>query len=110
MKRILICCSSLLLIFSGCRSKGEQMQLPGAELQHFCNQTLTDVIVYDIITPPVASRMYAYSNLAYYEALRHPADTFPSFLQQLKGFDVSAEMRPPAAINHRLAAALSARC
>jgi hypothetical protein len=107
MKRILICCSSLLLIFSGCRSKGEQMQLPGAELQHFCNQTLTDVIVYDIITPPVASRMYAYSNLAYYEALRHPADTFPSFLQQLKGFDVSAEMRPPAAINHRLAAALA---
>jgi hypothetical protein len=107
MMRILICCSSLLLIFSGCRSKGEQMQLPGAELQHFCNQTLTDVIVYDIITPPVASRMYAYSNLAYYEALRHPADTFPSFLQQLKGFDVSAEMRPPAAINHRLAAALA---
>ena len=107
MNRILICCSSLWLILAGCQSKKEQLQLPGAELQHFCNQTLTDVIVYDIITPPVASRIYAYSNLAYYEALRHPADTFPSFLQKLKGFDVSAELRPSAAINHRLAAALA---
>ncbi|MFN9665603.1 MAG: hypothetical protein ACK57C_03325, partial [Bacteroidota bacterium] len=78
MNRILICCTSLWLILAGCQSKKEQLQLPGAELQHFCNQTLTDVIVYDIITPPVASRIYAYSNLAYYEALRHPADTFPS--------------------------------
>ena len=30
---------------------------------------LTDVIIHDIFKPPVASRIYAYANLAGYEAL-----------------------------------------
>ncbi|SNY94855.1 vanadium-dependent haloperoxidase [Flagellimonas pacifica] len=34
------------------------------------NRHLTDVIVADIFTPPVASRIYAYSNIAAYEGVR----------------------------------------
>src|SRR5688500_12114705 len=34
-----------------------------------CNNNLSEAIITDIFTPPVASRIYAYSNIAAYEAL-----------------------------------------
>ena len=47
---------------------------------------LTDVIIHDIFTPPVASRIYAYTTLATYEALRHAEKGYPSLTAQLHGF------------------------
>ena len=38
-------------------------------LFHESMQKLTDVIVYDIFSPPVASRIYAYPTIAAYEVL-----------------------------------------
>ncbi len=48
---------------------------------------LTDVITYDIFTPPVASRIYSYAHLAAYEALVHGDSSYTSLKGQLKGFD-----------------------
>ncbi|MGV3595331.1 MAG: vanadium-dependent haloperoxidase [Sediminibacterium sp.] len=56
------------------------------ELQYQCVQHLTDVIVYDIVNPPVASRMYAYSTIAYYEALQPTDASYASLLPKLHGF------------------------
>ena len=47
------------------------------------NRHLTDVIVSDIFTPPVASRIYAYSNIAAYEGIRHLESGYPSLAGQL---------------------------
>lgn len=44
------------------------------ELYNQCLEKLTQVIIHDIFSPPVASRIYAYANLAGYEALV-PFDT-----------------------------------
>jgi len=46
------------------------------------NRKLTDVIVADIFTPPVASRIYAYANIAAYEGIRF-VDKKPSLGGQL---------------------------
>lgn len=48
---------------------------------------LTDVITYDIFTPPVASRIYAYAHLAAFEAMVHGDSSYTSLKGQLKGFD-----------------------
>jgi len=48
---------------------------------------LTDVITYDIFSPPVASRIYAYAHLAAYEAMAHGDSSYTSLKGQLKGFD-----------------------
>jgi hypothetical protein len=61
-------------------------QLTGAELEHACVNKLTDVIVHDIISPPVASRMYSYATLAYYEALRPAFPQSPSFMAKMNDF------------------------
>lgn len=73
-------------VISSCSSSKERDDSKMNELQYECVQKLTDVIVYDIVNPPVASRMYAYSNIAYYEAVRPTDQTYHSLLPKLHGF------------------------
>ena len=47
---------------------------------------LTQIIIYDVFTPPVASRIYVYSSIAAYEAIRH-INNAPSISDKLYGFD-----------------------
>jgi hypothetical protein len=50
-------------------------------------KALTDVMVLDITSPPVASRNYAYSIIAFYEAARFANPAFKSFTGVLNGLD-----------------------
>ncbi|MBI1768292.1 MAG: vanadium-dependent haloperoxidase [Bacteroidetes bacterium] len=79
----------LFLFFSlaiGCTQKRTRpFNING--IQHLCVHRLTEVIVYDIFTPPVAGRIYAYSNLAFYEAVRYKNSEAQSITDQLKEFD-----------------------
>ena len=56
---------------------------PDAELLHAAVHQLTGVIVYDIFSPPQASRAYAYASVAAYEALRHDDSTYRTLGGQL---------------------------
>ena len=76
---------STLTVFS-CTQKRAGLSIDANTLQHQCVHRLTEIIVYDIFTPPVASRIYAYSNLAYYEALHWQDDKNNSITAQLKDF------------------------
>jgi membrane-associated phospholipid phosphatase len=60
-------------------------QRPDAELLHEAVHDLTSVIVYDIFSPPQASRAYAYASIAAYEALRHDDSTYRTLAGQLNG-------------------------
>lgn len=57
------------------------------EFIHRSVKQVTDRIVHDIFSPPVASRIYAYSSVAGYEAVRHLDPSFSSFSGQLTGLD-----------------------
>ncbi len=54
---------------------------------HESMQKLTDVIVYDIFSPPVASRIYAYPTIAAYEILINQHPNFKSLSGMLNGLD-----------------------
>ena len=58
----------------------EKLQDP--ELFQFAMQNLTDLVVYDIFSPPVASRVYLYPTIAAYEVVRQG---FPSKYNTLVG-------------------------
>ena len=80
---------ALLLGFTACQTVNENWEADSADPErlHRSMRQLTDVIVHDIFSPPVASRIYAYSNLAAYEALRpgYPGyKTLEGQLNQLK--------------------------
>jgi PAP2 superfamily protein len=71
-------------------------QRPDAELLHAAVQQLTSVIVYDIFSPPQASRAYAYASVAAYEALRHDDPTYRTLAGQLNGLTSVPAPQPDA--------------
>ena len=60
---------------------------PDAAPLHAAVEDLSDVIVYDIFSPPQASRVYAYASIAAYETLRQERPEFRSLAGQVNGFD-----------------------
>jgi hypothetical protein len=56
-----------------------------AELLHAAVSKLSSVIVYDIFSPPQASRAYAYSSIAAYEALRQGHSSYRTLAGQVNG-------------------------
>ena len=50
---------------------------------HASMQKLTDVIVHDIFSPPVAARIYSYASIAAYEGLRHDYSEYKTLVGQL---------------------------
>lgn len=57
------------------------------EYIHAAEKKLTDIIVTDIFTPPVASRVYVYPMIAAYEAGRFSKSGYNSLTSKMKGFD-----------------------
>jgi hypothetical protein len=50
-----------------------------------CNDELTKVIITDVLSPPVCSRIYAYCNIAAYEAIRPMSNNLFSYAGKLNG-------------------------
>ena len=92
------------LIVFACNRKKSTLKLDFDNLQNICVNRLTDVIVYDIFNPPVASRIYAYSNLAYYEALRYKVKNTNSIVVKMKGFSPMPIPTPGKVYNYNLSA------
>jgi hypothetical protein len=57
------------------------------DLIHKSVRKITDIIVFDIFSPPVASRIYAYSSIAGYEAMIQEYPNYQSMAGQLKGLE-----------------------
>lgn len=76
----------LALVAVGCSHKNKSVPINDADVLHENEHQLTQVIIYDVFTPPVASRIYGYTALASYEAMRYADPKFSSIITQLKGF------------------------
>ena len=76
-------------LLAGCRASSADEPAPRAEAAplHDAVQQLTDVIVYDIFSPPQASRAYAYASIAAYETLRQGDGGYRSLAGQVNGLD-----------------------
>ncbi len=98
MRRLWV--TSLLVIAAGCTSPGERATTSGDVTPlHDAMHALSGVIVYDIFSPPQASRVYAYSSVAAYEAVRSIDTSASSLAGQLRG--LTAVPRPPADVEIR---------
>ena len=79
----------LILFFTSCNSYNEYKKnlynYNDPNLFHDSMQKLTDLIVYDIFSPPVASRIYVYPSIAAYEVLLNDYPEYKSFSNQLNG-------------------------
>jgi hypothetical protein len=77
----------IIVVVCSCKQKTNHVGI-----EQFCknqlpqwNQKLTYVIMTDIFTPPVCSRIYAYTNIAAYEALLPDNPEYTSYAEKLSG-------------------------
>jgi hypothetical protein len=75
-----------------------------AEYIHRSVKQLTDVLVYDIYSPPVASRTYAYISIAGYEAAVAGNPSYQSLSGQLHGLTPLPRPKPGKEYSYTLAA------
>lgn len=75
----------VLFSFSACKKVNPNYQAEAANTQnyHTAVNALTDVIIHDIFSPPIAARNYVYSCIAGYEAARHMDAKYASLQGQI---------------------------
>ena len=93
---------TLLLTATSCNKKKDPIVLTGEDF-HASVDKVTEVMVHDIFSPPVASRIYTYPNIAAYEILAQNNANYRSLASQLRGLD-SVPKAPLAEVNYEVAA------
>ena len=101
---LLLMLAAPLLQSCGRASAGEHAPPSEAEMLHAAVGQLTGVIVYDIFSPPQASRVYAYASIAAYEAVRHDHPAYRTLAGQLNGLTPVPAPSPDSAYYLPLAA------
>ncbi len=94
--------SIILLWTVACQPK-TAMNFEDGELIHSAMQKLTDIIVYDIFSPPVASRIYSYSSIAAYETLIQGHPEYQSLAGQINGLEKAPQPEAGKEYNFSLA-------
>src|SRR5918993_4972491 len=97
----------LAIVASACLQQKEPADAKLLSAQHLIHDhvdQLTKVIIHDAFSPPVASRIYAYTSIAAYEALRFDKAGHPSIAIQLNGFSPMPQPERGKTYNYLLAA------
>ena len=91
MNRLILLFVLVTVIF-GCRSNVyDESIISNPKYLHEAQQKYSDIIVYDIFSPPVASRNYAYASIAAYEVLAQKDSIYKSLAGQLSDLDAIPE-------------------
>ncbi|HEY0899951.1 MAG TPA: vanadium-dependent haloperoxidase [Sphingobacteriaceae bacterium] len=94
---------AVVVLLTACQKKNVPL-MSETEILHQNQEALTEVIIYDVFTPPVASRIYAYSSLAQYEAMRFAQPGSPSMAAKFNGFKEFPHPEKGKEYNYTLAA------
>lgn len=70
---------------------------------HAANDHVSKTMVHDIFSPPVASRVYAYSNIAAYEVMAQFDDKYKSLAGQVTDLEKIPQPEAPETINPKVA-------
>ena len=99
---LIVFCVCITFIIS-CK-EGKKFNINDVNILHQNQDQLTQVIIYDVFTPPVASRIYVYSSLASYETIRFSKDGTASITGKLRGFKPIPQPEKNKKYNYTLAA------
>jgi len=96
----------IFIVFFSCKQEPfiETTAISNAENFHASVKNLSDIIVHDILSPPVASRIYAYPSIAAYEVISQNHEEYSSLAGQLNGLTETPKADTSAQISYALAA------
>jgi len=95
----------VVLLFTSCKKEKTIV----ITTNDYCSavDTVTGIMVHDIFSPPVASRIYVYPNIAAYEIMAQNSLKYKSLQGQLKGLDSIPKLDPKSGVNKNLAALIA---
>jgi hypothetical protein len=93
---------SLCTLFVSC--KKEQKIIVSAADYHAEIDNVTQIMLHDIFSPPVASRIFVYPNIAAYEVLAQNSKKYISLQNQLNGLDSIPKLDSKSGVNQQVAA------
>ena len=92
----------LALLFLSC-SQSKKIQIT-PDQYHASVNTVTQIMLHDIFSPPVASRIFVYPNIAAYEVIAQNSSDYTSLQKQLNGLDSIPKLNKKNHVNQPLAA------
>ncbi len=95
---------SFLMI--GCNSPKEPIKISPEHL-HAAVDKVTQIMIHDIFSPPVASRIFAYPNIAAYEIIAQKNPDYLSLAGQLNDFQPIPQLDSVSGVNTELAAIIA---
>jgi len=97
--------ATLVVLASSC-SSDKDIEV-GAEDYHAAVDKVTEIMVHDIFSPPVASRIYAYPNIAAYEILAQSDEGLPSLAGRVRELGPAPQPEDTTNLNAELAALIA---
>jgi hypothetical protein len=94
----------LPLLMTGCK-KNEPIVITSTDYQNGVDK-VTEIMIHDIFSPPVASRIFAYPNIAAYEIIVQNDSSYNSLAGQIKHLTPIPKNNDPL-VNYQLAALIA---
>jgi hypothetical protein len=91
-----------IIIFISC--KKETKITVSANEYHAAVDNITQIMLHDIFSPPVASRIFVYPNIAAYEVISQNSKTYNSLQNQIHGLDSIPKLDAKLGVNQHVAA------
>lgn len=98
--------AATLVFFASSCSPDKDIEV-GTEDYHAAVDKVTEIMVHDIFSPPVASRIYAYPNIAAYEILAQSDEGLPSLAGRLRELGPTPQPEDTTNLNAELAALMA---
>lgn len=95
----------MTLLIVSCNNKNEPIDISSNDF-HSLVDKIVEIMVEDIFSPPVASRIFAYPNIAAYEIIAQSNDNYKSFSTQLSGLS-NIPKGSNESINYQLSAIIA---
>ena len=105
MKTKLIALAIATMIFISCKKESKIVVSPADYEASVDN--ITQIMVHDIFSPTVASRIFVYPNIAAFEIIAQNNKLYKSLQKQLNGLDSIPKLNPKIGVNQNLAALIA---
>ncbi len=97
---------TLAVLLSACNQKKETITITPDDL-HAAVDQVTEIMIHDIFSPPVASRIYVYPNVTAYEIMAVENNEYKSLAGQLRGLNSIPQPDASKKINYSLSALIA---
>jgi len=106
MKQKFLLISALVCLMFSCENKSESINVTTDDF-HASVDKVVEVMVHDIFSPPVASRIFAYPNIAAYEIIAQNDSTYNSLNKQIRHLEKIPQASNKKQINPQLSALIA---